>query len=258
MFSVTGNLNLLSQFQELSASTLRYHTVKEPMDATRFKRNQLIFFSYRNAECQPPHLGPIYTPNSQTSSPLVQLALTVNTVFHELITPFRGQLLPNTRRLSCFIGTLAGWRNEPGVFKGAGKADDFTAVGKVPEIPIIPVKTAEIFDSACHFPAQPAAGNMDRFRPDVSNLHIQRNTCKRGRMQTHVCICNHEHSHTCIMHTYMHIHFGLTHTDTHKKRINDDITPLQIVSIITQMHTDPRIVLLQPSQRSILDSTLPC
>lgn len=43
MFSVTGNLNLLSQFQELSASTLRYHTVKEPMDATRFKRNQLIF-----------------------------------------------------------------------------------------------------------------------------------------------------------------------------------------------------------------------
>lgn len=40
-----------------------------------------------------------------------------------------------------------------GVFKGAGKADDFTAVGKVPEIPIIPVKTAEIFDRACHFPA---------------------------------------------------------------------------------------------------------
>lgn len=102
--------------------------------------------------------------------------MTVNTVFHELITPFRGQLLPNTRRLSCFIGTLAGRRNEPGVFKGAGKADDFTAVGKVPEIPIIPVKTAEIFDSACHFPAQPAAGNTDRFRPDVSNLYTHGNT----------------------------------------------------------------------------------
>lgn len=70
-FSVTGDFNLLSQFQELAASTLQYHTVKEPMDATQFKREQLIFFSYRNAECQPPHLGPIHTPNSQTSSPLV-------------------------------------------------------------------------------------------------------------------------------------------------------------------------------------------
>ena len=87
--------------------------------------------------------------------------------------------MPNTRRLSCFIGTLAGRRNEPGVFKGAGKADDFTAVGKVPEIPIIPVKTAEIFDSACRFPAQPVAGNTDRFRPDVSNLHTHRETHAR-------------------------------------------------------------------------------
>lgn len=61
--------------------------------------------------------------------------------------------------------------------------DDFTAVGKVPEIPIIPVKTAEIFDSACHFPAQPTAGNTDRFRPDVSRSHAVKHT--GGSAQTH-------------------------------------------------------------------------
>ncbi len=150
--------------------------------------------------------------------------------------------MPNTRRLSCFIGTLAGRRNEPGVFKGAGKADDFTAVGKVPEIPIIPVKTAEIFDSACHFPAQPAAGNMDRFRPDVSNFHTHRNThmqewtyantrlhmqsCTFAHMH-HACTLAHAHTvqaHTCARaraHTHTH-----THTHTLKKIHNDYITPL--------------------------------
>lgn len=76
-------------------------------------------------------------------------------------------------------------------------ADDFTAVGKVPEIPIIPVKTAEIFDSACHFPAQPTAGNMDRFRPDVSDSHAVRDRRERPDVCEHtpayavVDICRH-------------------------------------------------------------------
>lgn len=75
--------------------------------------------------------------------------------------------------------------------------DDFTAVGKVPEIPIILVKTAEIFDSACHFPAQPTAGNMDRFRPDVSNSH----TVKHRRERTDVCEYTSAYAITDILHT---------------------------------------------------------
>lgn len=121
--------------------------------------------------------------------------------------------MPNTRCLSCFIGTLAGRRNEPGVFKGAGKADDFTAVGKVPEIPIIPVKTAEIFDSACHFPAQPAPGNMDRFRPDVNNSHTHgntRNAEKNKRMYGYTLLL---HAQSCV---FALSHYTLTHT--HKLR----------------------------------------
>lgn len=79
--------------------------------------------------------------------------------------------------------------------------DDFTAVGKVPEIPIILVKTAEIFDSACHFPAQPTAGNTDRFRPDVSDSH----TVKHRRERADVCECTSADAitdilHTCLMH----------------------------------------------------------
>lgn len=147
-------------------------------------------------------------------------ALTVNTVFHDLITPFRRQLLPNTRRLSCFIGTLAGRRNELRVFKGAGKADDFTAVGKVPEIPIIPVQTAEIFDSACHFPAQPAAGNMDRFRPDVSDSHTQKHTREWTYANTllHMQSCAYAHMHDA--HTLTHAHTVQSHTctNTHARK----------------------------------------
>lgn len=121
--------------------------------------------------------------------------------------------MPNTRCLSCFIGTLAGWKKEPGVFKRLGMVDDFTAVGKVPEIPIIPVKTAEIFDSACHFPAQPTAGNTDRFRPDVNNSH----TVKHRRERTDVCERTSAYAITDIC-----THAPCVHSKSPKRRFKDE------------------------------------